>query len=321
MCGDFSMVRYEGGKADECLNQISNPMNTGTDFHLVSYELHKKCFEDDGPGNTHYDTWFDDTTVDYWRHMRMMEPAYPLLEWKKWLTVGDGRWGLDSIRLKKVNPSISILPTDLSENLLRKSHGRGLIEDYSVENAESLSFNDNEFDVALCKESFHHFPRPFLALYEMLRVSRKAVVLVEPNDQLPRPPVRRILESLLIKFKLRKPHVDSNFEKIGNYVYTISKRELQKAATAIQLPLVAFHEFDDHYIDGVEFEKRADNGPLQKRIKRFLWLGKWKARLGLRRQSHMVAILFKVMPSDDMICKLKGGGFTVVPIPKNPYLK
>lgn len=84
---------------------------------------------------------------------------------------------------------------------------------YSVENAESLSFRDNEFEVAFCKEAYHHFPRPFLALYEMLRVASKAVVLAEPNDQIPRPIMRGIYEAVRNLAKGQAaPLVDSNFE-------------------------------------------------------------------------------------------------------------
>jgi len=295
-------------------------MSSQTDFHKLSYDLHKKNFDDDGEHHAFFETWFDESTVDHWRHMRSMAPVFPLLKWKKWVTVGDGRWGLDSIRLKKADPSINILPTDITENLLHKSRERGLIEDYSVENAESLSFKDHEFDVSFCKESYHHFPRPFLALYEMLRVSRKAVVLEEPCDALPRPATRTIIEKILITLKLRKPYVDSNFEPVGNYVYTISKREIEKVAIAIQLPLIAFHEFDDHYIAGVEHEKLGDNGPLHKKIKRTLWLKKLAVKLGLRRCNRMIAILFKVMPDGGMLAKLKKSGFSLVTIPKNPYV-
>jgi len=295
-------------------------MKTEENFHQISYDLQKKSFDDDSLDHMYFDTWFDETTVDYWRHMRMMKPVYPLLKWKKWLTVGDGRWGLDSIRLKKANISISVLPTDLTENLLRKSRDRGYIENYSVENAESLSFQDNEFDVAFCKEAYHHFPRPFLALYEMLRVVSKAVILAEPNDQIPRPIARGILEAVMNLAKKQNPFVDSNFEPIGNYVYTISKRELIKTATSIQLPLVAFYEFDDHYVQGVEHEKLSENGPLLRKIKRKLSIGKLLVKLGLRNHQHMIAILFKVMPDEQLMQELKKNGFKLLPVPKNPYV-
>jgi ubiquinone/menaquinone biosynthesis C-methylase UbiE len=293
-----------------------------TNFHQLSYDRQRKSFDDDtSVSAAYFDTWFDETTVDHWRHMRMMEPAYPLLKWKKWVTVGDGRWGLDAIRLKKANQSISILPTDLTENLLRKSRDRGYIENYSVEYAEALSFRDNEFEVAFCKEAYHHFPRPFLALYEMLRVASKAVILAEPNDQMPRPIMRGILDALRGLSKGQaSPLVDSCFEDIGNYVYTISKREIIKVATSIQLPLVAFYEFDDHYIEGVELEKRADNGPMFKKIKRKLSQGRLLVKLGLRRYQHMISILFRVMPDQQMLQELKKNGFTLVKIPKNPYV-
>ena len=56
------------------------------------------------------------------------------------------------------------------------------IKNYKIENAENLSFEDKTIDFILCKESYHHFPRPMVALYEMLRVARNGVLLIEPND-------------------------------------------------------------------------------------------------------------------------------------------
>ncbi len=56
-------------------------------------------------------------TVDFWRHDRMYKPLIPLLKNNpktKWIAVGDSRLGLDSIRLKKIEPSLDILPVDIS---------------------------------------------------------------------------------------------------------------------------------------------------------------------------------------------------------------
>jgi len=127
-------------------------------------------------------TWFCKDTADYWRHAR----AYRFLNHltdknSSWLTIGDGRWGLDSIRIKEYGFS-DVLPTDISEVLLLESKKNGKIANYSVENAEKLSFADNQFDYVFCKESYHHFPRPYIALYEMLRVAKKGIFLIEPND-------------------------------------------------------------------------------------------------------------------------------------------
>ena len=43
-------------------------------------------------------------------------------------------------------------------SILKKQ--RQQIDDYSVENAERLSFADHQFDFAFCREAYHHMPRP-----------------------------------------------------------------------------------------------------------------------------------------------------------------
>ena len=47
----------------------------------------------------------------------------------KW---SDGRFGLDSIRLKK-KFGINAFPTDISEAMLQHSKDKGLIQDFSVQ--------------------------------------------------------------------------------------------------------------------------------------------------------------------------------------------
>src|SRR5262249_19841688 len=140
-----------------------------------------------------------------WRHSRMYECAdiLKIHPDASWLTIGDGRFGLDSIRLRKKGFS-NVFPTDISEHLLKISKERGHIDQYGVENAERLTLADRTYDYVLCKESFHHFPRPYVALYEMLRVAVRAVFLIEPNDssieRLPRS--KAALRSLLVDVPL-----------------------------------------------------------------------------------------------------------------------
>ena len=43
-----------------------------------------------------------------------------------WLTVGDGRFGLDAIRLKKLQPALKVLPTDISTALLTRAKDKKL---------------------------------------------------------------------------------------------------------------------------------------------------------------------------------------------------
>src|SRR6185437_10876246 len=143
-------------------------------------------------------------------------------------------------------------PTDISEDLLKAAQEQGLITRYRVENAERLTFPDHAFDFVFCKESFHHFPRPMLALYEMLRVSTKGVILIEPNDR-SRSVLRRAKAALNAVLG-RRAHMDAlSYEEDGNYIFSISRREIEKVALGLNMPQVAFKGFNDFYCPGVEF--------------------------------------------------------------------
>ena len=74
------------------------------------------------------------------------------------------------------------LPTNLDPTLLEETKQLGLIKDYRVEDMEKLSFPDKSFDFVCCKDSLHHCLAPWQALYEMMRVARKGVFLIEPFD-------------------------------------------------------------------------------------------------------------------------------------------
>jgi hypothetical protein len=49
----------------------------------------------------------------------------------KWITIGDGRFGLDSIKLKKIEPALDILPTDISPSSLEYAKQHGMIIKYA----------------------------------------------------------------------------------------------------------------------------------------------------------------------------------------------
>lgn len=230
------------------------------EFVRQSYKLHAETFRNELNDEKRVaisQSWFDETTADYWRHARMYECADCLTSHPdaSWLTVGDGRWGLDAIRLTKRGYK-NVLPTDISEYLLKEAKARGYITNYAIENAENLSFSNESYDYVFCKESYHHFPRPYLALYEMLRVAREAVFLVEPNDQNPGiDEARRYVVELAEKGTSRFPACRRNgWEGCGNYVYTVSRREIEKVALGLNLPQIVFKGLNDHYVKGCEFE-------------------------------------------------------------------
>src|SRR3989338_3258560 len=122
-------------------------------------------------------------SVDAWRHRRMLEFLRPLLEefpGARWMTIGDGRFGSDAHFLFR--NGATALATSISDATLAEAKARGFIREYRIENAEHLSASDAAHDFVLCKESYHHFPRPPVAFYEMLRVSGIAVALIEPFE-------------------------------------------------------------------------------------------------------------------------------------------
>lgn len=260
---------------------------------------------------------YESSTIDNWRHLRMYAFTDPLTSTAakaKWLTVGDGRSGTDAYYL--LSRGVDVLATDLDTGLLAEAKRQGYIIKFKRENAEKLSFTDKSFDYILCKESYHHFPRPMIALYEMLRVAQKAVVLIEPND------VKKRGFSWSRFWSVDLPGTQVNrFEPSGNYVYQISRREIEKVAMGIGLPMVAFAGFDDIYIEEASEEKIEDNTFNFKKTKAILWFLDVLFKMGLRDRSLLVAILFKEAPNLKTIHELRSFGYEIHKLPKNPYVK
>ena len=93
------------------------------------------------------------------------------------MTIGDGRYGTDANAVFRLGAT-NVHCTDFSDRLLRAGFERGFIRDNSAQNAESLSFNDGSFDYVLCKEAYDNFPRPLIAIQEIFRVARRAVIMI-----------------------------------------------------------------------------------------------------------------------------------------------
>ncbi|MDR1163613.1 MAG: class I SAM-dependent methyltransferase [Candidatus Accumulibacter sp.] len=274
------------------------------------------------------ETWFDKSTADYWRHERY----YRFLEHMKckdrsWMTIGDGRWGLDSIAIRERGFK-NVLATDISETLLAESKRRGFIEEYRVVNAESMPFRDDEFDYVFCKESFHHFPRPWLALYEMLRVAKSGVFLAEPNDKFASDRVlykiAKNIKSILQGKGISECDglVDAEYEEVGNYVFKISRRDAVKIAMALDLPSLLIRGVNDFYEKGVEFEPADEKksrlfASMKKSIKRRDTLCK------LRIQDYdllQIAFLKTALDASTQDA-FKASGWACLDLPRNPYCR
>jgi ubiquinone/menaquinone biosynthesis C-methylase UbiE len=217
----------------------------------------------------------------------------------------------------------SALPTDISDTLLKEAQGSGYISEYQKENAEQLSFSDASFDYVFCKEAYHHFPRPLLALYEMLRVASKGVAVIEPNDHLIFNSLRCLLWRKLkntIKRMIGKKNDIASYEPVGNYVYPVSRREFEKVALGLNYKMIAFKGINEHYIQGVEYEKIEAKGPLQKEIKRKIGFANFLCKLGLQEYDILCIIIFKQAPSPELLSHLQKAKYTIKILPENPYL-
>jgi len=336
-------------------------------FLDYSYQAHAKNFAKDLVDENlklRAESWFNENTADYWRHARAYECADHLLPEESsatLLTIGDGRWGLDSIRIRNKGFA-HVLPTDISETLLKAAKERGYIQEYSVENCERLSFADGSFDYVFCKESFHHFPRPYLALYEMLRVARRAVFLIEPNDPVAiisdNSAVIKVLRwtwQLLKKRHGRKPYLSAPlgtkirlsyslrnllelfrpitlaeaksvsynhpaWETVGNYVYNLSRRELEKTAYGLNLKQIVFKGFNDHYIEGCEFEPAdEDKSEIFRKIVENIRLADKACAAGLSDYNILMGGIFKRQMLEDHKTNFLKNGWEVKTLLENPY--
>ena len=108
------------------------------------------------------------------KELKLLLPLIKQFPQAAWLTVGDGRFGCDAYLLNKLGAS-SVTASDINTHSLEIAKEKGFINGFSRQNVEKMTFSDNEFDFTLCKHSYHHFPRPAIAFYEMLRASRKGV--------------------------------------------------------------------------------------------------------------------------------------------------
>jgi len=256
-------------------------------------------------------------SIDAWRHRRMHETLLPILReapGSSWLTIGDGNFGSDAHFL--IQHGVQAVASSISESTLAPAKKQAFIKDFQVENAEALTPADNTFDFVLCKESYHHFPRPPIAFYEMLRVSKIAVVLIEPCDG-----PRRILDCLkiLIKKVMRRNENDQ-FETSGNFIYRANEEEVRKMMTALNHPCVAYRPFNDF------FHAKISDGmygrDMVKTLVTLLGVGVQNLLGFLHLMNHGLGtiVAFKKEPSTSLRRRLEQAGYRVSILPRNPYV-
>ncbi|MCL2074314.1 MAG: class I SAM-dependent methyltransferase [Marinilabiliaceae bacterium] len=257
--------------------------------------------------------------------VRQLELLRPLLKEKNsWLTIGDYT-GFEAKYFAEQDQRATA--SDLSDVYLKVAKEQNLIEHYAKVNAEGIDFEENQFDYLCCKESFHHFPRAYLGLYEMLRVAKKGIVLIEPVDILSKMPLLLFLKNISDRInpyfinKIWKNRF--SWEGVGNYVFKISIREIEKIAMGIGLPCIAYKEINIQLktvptkwgnLMQVPFDKK-----LYKKLKRRLAIWNFICKLRIIPYNTLCAIVFKERPSQELLKELKQNKFRVIELPTNPY--
>jgi ubiquinone/menaquinone biosynthesis C-methylase UbiE len=245
------------------------------------HEKHWAEFMADGHQRTLYDSWWTTESVGYWRQTRLMAVVNELLvgfRKHSWLTIGDGA-GYDAWRMKQAGFE-DVLATDLDDTVLAQTKASGHIDKFSIENAEKLSLPDNSVDFVLCKEALHHMSRPYAAIYEMFRVARYCVVVVEPQDAWVDHPCA---------LDETRPH----YESVGNFVYSFSNRELEKIAYALNIRGIASRKMMDAYIPGCETATCVDGDAIWEATRHQVDDLTRKLQAGHVTASYVQAALFK----------------------------
>ena len=259
-------------------------------------------------------------SMDARHHERMFFGLAPLIAHipeATWLTVGDG--GADGWMIRKLGAT-KVTSSSISLTRLSQLKARGLLEGIELReiNAEAIDLPDRAVDFILCKEAFHHLPHAPLAFYEFLRVARRGFVLIEPTELQSRRPLD-ILRTWAKQVLRRRPPVYEQFEPVGNFIYRVSLREVERALTATQSPpwfaVRTFNAFGTRWLTKQPKSNRAARAfaDLGIGVQDMLETGRLIA-------PGYCALFVPVEPIEDGLKELlSGNGFRIVELPRCPY--
>lgn len=140
------------------------------------------------------------------------------------------------------------------------------------QNMENLKYSDNSFDYSVVHASLHHMSKPYKGLYEMYRVSKKGILVIESHDN--------FIMKLLIKLRLTEDFENSSTKykglkinksgvdgtNIPNYVYRFSENEFTKFSKSLDLNK-SHKLYFDYYLSLDNIKKKFKNKFLGKILK------------------------------------------------------
>ncbi len=96
------------------------------------------------------------------------------------------------------------------------------------QNAESLTFNDNDFDYCVMHASIHHTRLPHKVITELYRVASKGVLFIEARDSFLMRTAIKLGLTEEYEVKGNYPGAGVNGTDIPNYIYRWTEREVIK---------------------------------------------------------------------------------------------
>jgi hypothetical protein len=261
--------------------------------------------------------------VAYILNIRTLKILAPFLNKNNtWLTIGDYN-GFEAKYFLEHDQTV--IASDISDPFLKEAKAENLITDFLKENVEHLSLANDSMDYVSCREAFHHFPRAYLGAYEMIRVAKKAAILIEPIDILCKMPLVLLIKNICDRIsptlinKIWKNRF--SWETVGNYVFKISEREVEKMAMGIGLPCIAFKEINVILNIKEDITTVPANQKLLKKIYRKIKFLNILCKLRIIPYNTLCSVIFKEMPDNDLLESLKSNGYKIIKLPANPYLK
>ncbi len=189
-----------------------------------------------------YDGFINPDSIWYWMHIYCLDSIKEFFEKipkSYFLTVGDGYCGREAGFIKRFGHKVHA--SDIETCLIEISKEKNIIDEYSEQDINMLSFNDNFFDYSLVKESLHHLSKPYNGIYEMMRVSKEGVILIEPNGD------------------NYKKYKFSHFEESGNYCFDFNSHELYKIGLSMGYKyfLISYSNmfYGQHNLDNIKNDK------------------------------------------------------------------
>jgi len=113
-----------------------------------------------------------------------------------------------------------VTTSDFSNNTITVANAHAPELKAMVLNAEAVDLPANSYDLVVVQDGLHHLPRPVLGFTEMLRVAKKAIIVLEPYDS------------------LVGNSIGTEWEVIGdavNYVYRWNRKMVQQAVKSYLL--------------------------------------------------------------------------------------